>query len=296
MFFEVPLRRNSHNRVAGAQTVGVMKQDSGTEMNKQNLFRWGHWAAAAGLVGALCAPPAIAKTTTLRVVAPDYWCPFSCVAGSAHEGFAVEIARAALAQQGIKMTYQNMPYDRALYEVRKGTTVDAAIPIMPSEAPDLFFHQVPVSATTYCFYTNDQSSWNFTDIDALEGIQFVATSGYHYGDELMAYVERQRQKGVHLITGSNVPDRMIRMVLGGQYDALLDDSRLVSYVVSRNSYASPLRQAGCLPLLQHGFLALSPALADARELAQRFDEGIRALRSTGELRRILDRYSVDDWQ
>lgn len=236
-----------------------------------------------------------ADERVLTVVAPEYWCPFSCAAGSAEEGFAVDIARAALAAQGIRMHYMNMTYDRALQEVRQGA-VDAAVPVLRDEAPDFIFPQGAVSASEYCFYTTPDSGWQFRGEASLNGLPFLATSGYRYGEPLDTYIALHQGKNVSLMQGNNIPDRMIRMVQAGRFDALLDDSRLIAFARARNRYPAELRNAGCLSQILLGFVAFSPALNNAPQLAASVDKGLQQIRANGTLRQILTRYGVQDWQ
>lgn len=260
------------------------------------VSRWSWWALFGS--AAACAPSLAAETApALRVVAPAYWCPFSCTSGGAQEGFAVDIARAALARQGVRLEYTNMPYDRALVEVRKGASRDAVVPAAREEAPDFVFAGEPASAIRYCFYALPGSTWRYTGVASLERLSFVASSGYRYGEGVDEFIQAHAEKSVTLLTGDDQPDRMIRMVLAGRVAALLDATQMIGYTLQQQRHApGALQTVGCLSRVQYGYFAISPARPDARALAQRFDEGLRALRASGELRRILGRYGVEDWR
>ncbi|MCG8612879.1 MAG: ABC transporter substrate-binding protein [Pseudomonadales bacterium] len=232
---------------------------------------------------------------SISLVAPAFWCPYSCNSGDKQEGFSVDIIKAALAVSGIKVNYRNMTYDRALVEVREGR-VDAAAPILKEEAPDFVYPGEPVSATEYCFYTLSDHKWQFKGIDSLRGIRFSATSGYTYGAELDAYITAEEKKGAFLLKGDNVPDRMIKMLQGERFDAFLDDTRLIEYMKKEKYQSTALRNAGCLENVHFGYLGLSPIKSTSPEIAKLFDEGMKALGENGQLQAILKSYGVESWR
>lgn len=253
------------------------------------------WGLAC--VAAACAAAQAAETAPrLRVVAPAYWCPFSCQSGGEHDGFAVDIARAALARQGIQLDYTNMPYDRALLEVRAGASRDAVVPAARDEAPDFVFPSEPASAIKYCFYARPGSTWRYTGVASLQRLSLVASSGYRYGEGVDEFIRAHAGTSVTLLTGDEQPDRMIRMVLAGRVAALLDATQMIGYTMQRQHRPGELQSVGCLEGVQYGYFAISPAHPRAREFARRFDDGLRALRASGELRRILARYGAEDWR
>lgn len=245
---------------------------------------------AMASLGAAGTPP-----ERLTLAAPAYWCPFSCKSGSPQEGFAVDIVRAALRDFDIEVTYLNLPYDRALVEVREGD-INAAVPVIQAEAPDFVFPDAAVSATEFCFYTNQANRWRFDGLESLQQIQFAATSAYSYGPEMDAYIRNAGEEGVFLMTGENIPDRLIRLVATGRFEAFLDDSRLIDYLQAERYQTANFRKAGCLDTVYLGYLGLSPSRSDSSELAQMFDVGLERIRESGEFQLILDSYGVEDWR
>lgn len=239
--------------------------------------------------------PAVAELPgVITLVAPDNWCPFSCKAGEDREGFAVDIVRAAMQVSGIQVRYQNMPYERALMEVRNGS-VYAAAPVFISEAPDFVFPAEALSVSEYCFYTLPSTTWTFEGTDSLNNITFVVTAGYSYGHAMDTYISADSPQDLVKMRGSNITDRMIQMIHGGRVDALLDDTRLIDYTLKTGAYPQGLRNAGCIDQVHFGYLALSPSIAESAALAELFDYGIKELKARGEFNTILDSYGVEYW-
>jgi len=252
------------------------------------------------LLFALLTPAVSAQSPkAISIVAPKFWCPFACDANSPQHGFAIEIARAAFLEFGITVNYTNMPYDRALLEVKKGVMVQAVVPTFKEEAPHFIYPNNATSATEYCFYVKENSGWHFTDYSTLNKIRFAATSGYIYSPKMDAYIAQHANKTngvVYLLKGEDVPTRMFKMIIKGRYDAFLEDTRLIDFLRSSGKLAG-LKKAGCLDIINYGYLALTPsATFPSRQMAKYFDEGLLILRKSGKLKEILDKYGVQDWQ
>lgn len=145
------------------------------------------------------------------------------------------------------------------------------------------------SSTEYCFYIAEDKSWRYAGPDSLDGIDFVATSGYSYGKKLDAYIATHREKSVALIQGEDIPERLQQMVRMGRYDALLEDRLLFEPGQSSDG----LVNAGCLEERHSGYLALSPQNPDrSRTIAEAFDRGFERIRANGRVCEILRDYGL----
>lgn len=243
-----------------------------------------------GLLAAASAwsEPKLEAGLNVSIAAPAFWCPYACDKNEPRWGAAVEIARAALAAAGHNVAYQNLPYERALYEVRKGR-IDATVPTFKEEASDFIYPKHAISSTEYCFFVPQDETWRYTGLELLGDIHFVATSGYTYGKILDAYISANSEQRVTLLRGENIPDRMRRMVRMKRYDALLDDRLLFEF--DRDN--EDLINAGCLPERHLGYLALSPEMPDRSEaIAEAFDLGFESIRANGELCKVLEKYDL----
>nr|WP_284048026.1 transporter substrate-binding domain-containing protein [Marinobacter sp. ATCH36] len=229
-----------------------------------------------------------AKSLTVSIAAPEYWCPYACDMAGSRLGFTVDITRAALESQGHRVVYRNLTYDRALVEAMRGR-IDATIPTFKSEAPDFIFPSHAVSRTEYCFYVPKGEPWRYNGVDSLENMRFVATSGYSYGEDVDAYISENQDVGVTLIGGDDIPNRLRELVRRERFGALLDD-RLLFESSQKNV---GLVNAGCLDEHHAGYLALSPANPDrSNAIARAFERGIKVIRENGQFCEILDNYRL----
>ncbi|RFP15905.1 MULTISPECIES: ABC transporter substrate-binding protein [unclassified Duganella] len=246
------------------------------------------WFAAMGVA---CAAQPAGAADAIVVVAPDYWCPFSCKAGAAHEGFTIDILRAVFVPLGRQVNYENLNYARALLGVRTGRYT-ATSPTYKDEAPDFIYPATPISRNRYCFYTAPDSHWLYKNAASLAGQRVGIVQGYTYGKEIDQAVV-QKTAAFEVNYGEDLTYRLARKLLLGRLDSFVEDENLVSYTMAMHADVR-LRQAGCAPV-SYSYFALSPALPESRALAREFDEGIARLHESGQLERIMKTYGLHDW-
>lgn len=229
-----------------------------------------------------------ASSLTVSIAAPAYWCPYACESSGSHTGFAVDITRAALESEGYQVVYKNLPYERALFEVKRGR-IDAVIPTFKDEAPGFIFPSYAVSLTEYCFYVLEDEPHRYNGLKSLESMRFVATSGYSYGKELDAFIASDQGARVTLLGGNDVSNRLRELIRLKRFDALLDDRLLFDSSHNRGG----LINAGCLAERHAGYLALSPHdPGRSNNIARAFERGFRAIRDRRKLCEILDDYGL----
>jgi polar amino acid transport system substrate-binding protein len=228
---------------------------------------------------------------TLRVVSPDYWCPYSCKLGSKPEGFGIDILRAIFEPEGYRLDYSNANYSRAMLQVREGKA-DAIPDMVQSEAADFIYPQEPMAQIRYCIYANQQSDWRYRSTADLLERQLLVVQGYDYGEPFSSWLSAHPQQVKHL-SGNDVTQRLSQMIMLHRADALIEDESVMDSLLSQQA-ALKLRKAGCGPAI-YAYLGLSPKLANAAQLSQLFDQGMRRLRQSAELETIMQRYGLHDW-
>lgn len=228
----------------------------------------------------------------IRVVSPDYWCPFGCEANSSHEGYPIDILRAIFEPRGIKITYSNLNYSRAIIETRKGRFT--LIPsVFKEEAPDFIFSRQTISDSRYCFYSRADSSWTFTGADSLKNMRIGAIKSYSYGELIDKAIAKQKGR-FELQAGNNLTERLVRMLVAGRLDVFIENEYLVAYNLLLNPDVK-LREAGC-EASSSTYIAFSPGDNQlGQKYADMFDAGLLQLRASGALEKIMARYGLRDW-
>lgn len=250
------------------------------------------FATVLGLMlASLMSGPAAADTIKVRA---DRWYPFNGDPGSERPGYVIEIMQRVLGAAGHDIDYRVQPWERALRDVRSGAA-DCTVGTYPDEAPGLLFPEVPIGKDTDVFITSPESRWSYSTIDDLAGQRLGAVSGYAYDPALDGFIAANPDKTI-LVNSQEGLQRGLRM---------LDAGRLDVFVESRTVFLATVYLAGTRPKYRIAgdngapiglYVACTPANPHSRTWLTLLDEGIPALRKSGDLAILLRRYGLDDWE
>lgn len=246
----------------------------------------------AFLLSLLLAAATPARADEIVLASPAYWCPFSCKAGAAQEGFAVDIVREIFVAAGHSVRLVNENYSRALIDVRAGAYT-ATPSTLKAEAPGFVFPEQPVSRNRYCIYVKPDSRWRYRGAASLaELAQVGVIRDYSYGTALDAAIKAAPEHFV-VHTGDGLTERMLRRLQLGRMDAFVDEESLVAYTLKQRPELAP-RVAGC-ETPSFAFMAISPVHPRAQDYARLFSKGMQKLRRNGRLKAILAAYGLAEW-
>ncbi|KAA1175624.1 amino acid ABC transporter substrate-binding protein [Marinobacter salinexigens] len=231
-------------------------------------------------------------TSRSIVLAADPWCPHNCEAGSSQEGYMIEVARAAFAMAGIEVIYQNVSWARALKQVHEGH-IDGVVGALAGEGGDLIFPEEPIGYSRTVLFTHPDSTWVWNGLASLANQSLLAINGYSYSPELDDYIRENQDKPeqVWIISGPSPLLRAIELLEQRRFDVFPEDLAVMEWTLHNKTTGIHPRNAGQI-YQSPAYIAFSPAKANAPELADTLSDGIRALRSSGQLAKILDRYGV----
>lgn len=233
------------------------------------------------------------------VLAGDHWPPYVNARGDSRDGFMVELAREAFKLSDIELEYQERPWARCLKLAAEGT-IDGVIGIYFTEARKLGFviPEESLGLSVNRFYTLNASSWRYTGIPSLENVTIAAIEGYDYGElnDYLASDPAGRKGKVIRMYGDGVLEGILKMLVIGRIDAAIEDELVMAYMAERTGITSSIREAGEVNPINPVGIAFSPVMPSAARYASALDSGIRELRKSGRLARILDSYGLKDWQ
>ncbi|SFZ73379.1 substrate-binding periplasmic protein [Chitinimonas taiwanensis] len=230
-------------------------------------------------------------------VAGALWCPYNCAADpqAKRPGFMLEILDAALAQQGRKMRYQEYPWRRAIVATRNLQT-DLIAGTLKSDAPDFVFGQQAFGVSRSCFVTRADSQWHYHSVADLTRLRLAVNNDQTFGEPVDSHVRSARNRSyIFLGGGSDYLHKHLEALARGQIDLTLEDEYVLNDWFKQSGRSAEFRFAGCLhsgPV----YVSVSPQHPQAKALVRMLDRGVRALRESGELARILAKYGIRDWQ
>ncbi|MFO7788393.1 MAG: transporter substrate-binding domain-containing protein, partial [Halospina sp.] len=221
----------------------------------------------------------------------------NCHPDSDRPGFMIEIAREVFGGHGYDVDYQLMPWGRTLIAGREGS-IHAIVGAYVGDAPDFVF---PVNAQgrigPAAMFTRSESDWVYEGLESLESVDLGTILDYDYGDALNSYIDANNSGyRVQVMTGVSPLRNNIRKLLMGRIDVVVEAEPVFLYEAAELGVRDQVRYAGSAGSPEEAYIAFSPAIDNAGEYAEMLSEGMEALRASGELQRIMERYGLADWR
>lgn len=241
--------------------------------------------SSAGLVAA--------DTISIRA---DEWFPINGVPDSDKPGYMIEMASAILAKHGHTVDYKTMPWERSLDQVRKGN-FDCVVGAYRDDAPDFIFPELSWGLIETSFYVKKGSPWRYQNMDSLKDVSVATIGGYAYSEEFDAYVEAFKSSSkVQVINANNALEQNIKKLLAGRVDTLVESDLVMIAKLDEMGMSDQIETAGLLNEAENMYIACSPAKPESAKLVKQLNAGLIELRQSGELKKILRKYGLKDWQ
>ena len=227
-------------------------------------------------------------------IAADNWCPINCDPSDSKPGIMVEIAEQVFSDAGHTVIYKILPWSRAIKLSREGE-ITGIIGAFAGDAPDFIFPEnelLMLSGNTF-FVTKD-SKFVYKNISSLSVVQLGAIRDYDYGEIVNDYIKRG--KNVQILSGETPLERMIQMLLIGRVDVIIEAAPVFWHIATKMKVKDKLKVAGQASDAEKCYIAFSPKIAKSKEYAKLLSDGIDKLRHSGELKKILNKYGMEDWK
>lgn len=262
------------------------------------MVRLYSWIIAIFLMSAC---PAFAAEKTITIVA-DEWCPYNCVESAENPGYIVEIARAIFKKEGITVVYKVMPWSDAIERTRAGV-YDAIISATYNDAPDFVFPEVPQGISPFTFWVRPETTWRYNGTQSLGDLRIGIIEDLSYGEVLDAYLAEHTHEFGNRITVTKADDaaaQNIEALMAGRFDTIVEDKNVVTYYFASRKQPLRIKAAGTPIDMDHMkdvylHLAFGPKHPHARHYAKLMEKGMVAMRQSGELQAILNKYGVDEF-
>lgn len=238
------------------------------------------------------APAESRKTVTIRA---DVWYPMNGDTNQPQRlGYMIDMAKAIFAAHGYQVDYKNGPWDRDLRSVRRGRN-DCVVGAFHSDAPDFVFPKVSWGVAIIGVYVKKGNPWRYTGQDSLNGKTLALIGSYSYTPTLNHWAKHHEHQ-IAYVYANNSLEQEIHMVLKARVDATVSTVDVMEAKLKDMGLEGQLQQVGTVGKPTQMYIACSPAEENSKLYVQWVDEGTRALRSSGQLQQILDKYGLKDWK
>jgi polar amino acid transport system substrate-binding protein len=245
--------------------------------------RWSRFAVALAMLAA----QHTADAATIRLLTGNYP-PFEYMENGEVKGLAVELLKEAFHRCHRDVTFNVLPWARALAETQQGRA-DAIFTAIktPEREKVLRFSSEPLVAMNSALYTRKGTGIRYRgDLSELAGYRLGMVIGTSHG----AQFDMALRAGVlKYVDTTNDTEPNIRKLLAGRIDLVVADRYVVTYYARANGWQDQLIELSPVLHSSFGYLAFSknPALEPVRN---EVDAALAAMKKDGSYQRILSRY------
>ena len=247
-------------------------------------------------LGSFIGGPCPAAGTTITLVA-DEWPPFNGKPDSPHEGYIVDIARKVFEKRGYRVVYTLAPWTRAIEMTRSGEC-DGAIGASKTDAAGFVFPREELAQNKLAFYVKKGSAWRYREPASIEKTTIGTIAGYDYRPWLLAYIEANKEnpEKVQILHGDEPLRRNLVKLISDRVKVVVDTEPAIRFVAKEMGILDQLECAGYGDEPAFIYIAFSPNNPESVRYAELLSQGIIAMRKSGELQAILDKYGLKDWK
>ncbi|MCD4720459.1 MAG: transporter substrate-binding domain-containing protein [Desulfobacula sp.] len=242
-------------------------------------------------ISIVVAVPATAGTIT---IVADAWPPYNGLPNTSEPGYGIEIAHQVFKAAGYTVDYKIVPWNRAIIDTREGK-YNAIIGANIEDAPDFIFSEEEFGVSKRDFWARKGSSWRFTGIESLLKVRIGAIKDYSYGKELDKFFKKNKEL-VQYVYGQDPLVQNIKKLLSGRIDITVENKNVFLQKAKKMGVSSQIISVGGSGSIDNLYIAFSPKIAKSREYAEIFTKGIRKLKDSGKLEKILAKYGLEYWK
>lgn len=236
----------------------------------------------------------VGRAETLRLRA-DSWMPYNGDDSAALPGYAIEIARKICASHGVTLDYQTMPWGDALKAAAAGE-IEAVVGANRDETKGLVRPQHSIGMPRIALVVRKGNPWHYENVASLHHVRLGVVLDYKYWPAVDDYIAKTGAPHVQKFGGDHPLNDAIDRLLAGDLDVVAETSTVFAWAIKSAGHPSAAFHTAYLHEGDPVYFAFTPKGDVGARYARWFDEGIESLRASGELKRILARYGLTDWE
>ena len=237
---------------------------------------------------------AIARADVILIRSDD-WCPYVCD-NKESPGYMVEVVTKIFSKQGHQVDFSLVNWARAVQEVRTNKS-QAVLGALHNDAPDFIFPTKPLGTGQNHFYVRKESKWVYTGAESLQGKRVGVINSYAYGGKVDELIKSQKKNFIS-ISGEYPLSQILKMMNSERLDAFIENEAVLRYNLAVSHIPMDAYKAVSVSLANDSnlYIAFSPKNPKSAEYSRIITKGLAELRQSGELRKILAKYHLPDWE
>lgn len=226
------------------------------------------------------------------VFAADRWCPANCDPDGDRPGYMVDIVKAVFEPLGHTITYVELNWPRAKLYTLEGR-FDGIFAAWPSGEPRFVYPELSHGVSANGLFVTKESDWTYEGPGSFTNKTVGLIVDYTYGEDFESSIQEYGRASY--VAGDKALELNLSKLALNRLDLVVEDVNVFRYTAREMGLADRFRLAAAVQP-DDIYIAFSPEAPDAEALAKALDEGMRRLRKSGDLDRILARYGLTDWQ
>jgi polar amino acid transport system substrate-binding protein len=198
------------------------------------------------------------------------------------------------------LSYRLEPWTRAISMVETG---EAQLLIAtPATTAQKIVASAPLGVDQSCFFVRKGSPWRYSRLDDLKSMRLGVVQDYNYDDNgaidtLIARYRTRKDPRLEIAVGENALESNFRKLQAGRMDVVVENENVGRYMIQELKLQDSIDFANCATHhIATTHVAVSASRPDAKEILLIINNGLTALRNSGELNAILKPYGMSDWQ
>lgn len=232
---------------------------------------------------------------TRITITAEIWCPYACTPESEKPGILVEIVREIFEEEGISVSYNLMPWRRALMETERGG-IDGVLGVVEGNRGELLLDDRGMGADETIIVVRKDSDFNYEGPESLNSMRLGVIANYTYDNngDLDSYLQKRHLKHdrIVVIYRDEPIKSLVNMLSGYRIDAFLENRQVVIYEGKRMNFGDQIRtvSTGLGDTVHIGF---TPSDRGRRNL-DIYNRGLTRLLESGKVDEIARRYGLDE--
>lgn len=238
-------------------------------------------------------PCAALHAETLRVAISELdYPPYHYRSDGKLVGVSIDYAREVADKAGYQLSFERMPFERILHEMRAGR-VDMVVLLFKNEERQQYIHYLDkpyIHEESHIVVATDQEMFpdRFSgDFQAFKEYPVVSVRGYFHGELFTEadYLEKQE------VTSEA---ELLRRLLSGRPMVAVSNRAIISYHARLQNQNHRIRIL--LPAIDNvaDYLAFSNKLKNFREVVKRFNHAQQEYMSSSAYQELMNKYGFDN--
>jgi len=227
------------------------------------------------------------QTDSKFIIAMNAWEPIKYE--TEPYGVLAQIAKEALALEGVEVEFQVAPWKRGYDYVLSGKWHGIVGWNRTEERESLFYISTPLLLEDVVFFHHKDLKLDWTEMEDLEGLTVGTINGYNYGPDLQRVID----EGIVRDDVTSDEEQSIRMLHKKRFDIWPSELNVGLHLIK--TYLTP-EEAGQLTYHSNALqvsdlcMLLSREIPGNAENLKKFERGLNALKESGRYREIIEEF------